>query len=140
MQTRINWVQETFTTKNYKTPNISVKVALCTKSGFDFLKSQGVDVYASKIINDKLIENLFSSNKDHYIEMMQYLESKLLTVYKTKKNITKLLPSLGYGKAQVALSIETMNTPNNVFPIFWWQYANNAEEREVLLLRDMEDA
>ena len=140
VQTRINWVQETFTTKNYKTPNISVKVALCTKSGFDFLKSQGVDVYASKIINDKLIENLFSSNKDHYIEMMQYLESKLLTVYKTKKNITKLLPSLGYGKAQVALSIETMNTPNNVFPIFWWQYANNAEEREVLLLRDMEDA
>lgn len=141
VQTRIDWIKETFKQKNYRIPNISVKVALCTQSGFEILKENGVDIFASKIVNDKLIENLFYSPAiDHYIGMMEYLESKLLQVYKTKKNNTKILPSLGYGKAQVALSIETMNTPNNVFPIFWWQFYKDEKERRVLLLRDMEDA
>ena len=71
---------------------------------------------------------------------MKNIEEKLLKLYYTKKGKPKTVPSLGYGGAQVAISIEDMNTPNNVFPIFWWQYSSDHKERDVILVRDMEDA
>lgn len=138
--TRLAWINQIFSQMGYKIPKISVKVALCTRSGYDMLVNEGIDLYASRVIDDKLIDNLFSSDKDKYIEMMKNIESKLLNIYHTKKNQTKIVPSLGYGEAQVAISIEDMNTPNNVFPIFWWQYSSDKKEREVILVRDMEDA
>lgn len=137
---RLAWINQIFEQMDYSRPEISVKVALCTKSGYEMLINEGVNLYASRIIEDKLIDNLFAQDKDKYIELMKSIESKLLKIYHTKKQQTKSVPSLGYGGAQVAISIEDMNTPNNVFPIFWWQYYSDQKERDVLLIRDMEDA
>lgn len=137
---RLAWIKQIFEQKNYKLPKIYVMVALCTRSGYEMLISSGVNLLVSQIIEDKLIDNLFVEEKDKYIELMKSIEDKLLKIYHTKKNKTKIIPSLGYGGAQVALSIEEMNTPNNVFPIFWWKYYSDNKERDVILIRDMEDA
>lgn len=137
---RLSWINQIFEQKKYQLPRISVVVALCTRSGYEMLIKEGVDVHTSQIIEDKLIDNLFTTEKDKYIGLMKSIEDKLLKIYHTKKKQTKSVPSLGYGGAQVALSIEDMNTPNNVFPIFWWQYYSDHKERDVILIRDMEDA
>ena len=137
---RLAWINQTFNQFGYAIPKIYVKVALCTRTGHDVLINAGINLYASQIVEDKLIDNLFNSEKDKYIELMKNIEEKLLKLYYTKKGKPKTVPSLGYGGAQVAISIEDMNTPNNVFPIFWWQYSSNHKERDVILIRDMEDA
>lgn len=67
--------------------------------------------------------------------MMRTIEGKL-----SQSHNYRALPSLGYGELQVALSIESKNTPNNVFPIFWWKYYSNYTVRDVLLHRAMDDA
>lgn len=137
---RLSWIKQTFNQFEYEIPKIYVKVALCTKTGHDVLINAGINLYAAQIVEDKLIDNLFYSEKDKYIELMKNIEEKLLKLYYTKKGKPKTVPSLGYGGAQVAISIEDMNTPNNVFPIFWWQYSSDHKERDVILVRDMEDA
>lgn len=137
---RLAWINQIFNQLGYEIPKIYVKVALCTRTGYDVLTNAGINLYAAQIVEDKLIDNLFTSEKDKYIELMKNIEEKLLKLYYTKKGKPKPVPSLGYGEAQVAISIEDMNTPNNVFPIFWWQYNSNNQERNVILIRDMEDA
>lgn len=38
------------------------------------------------------------------------------------------LPSLGYNGAQAAYCREQANTPNSVFPVFWWPINNELKK------------
>lgn len=41
--------------------------------------------------------------------------------------------SLGYGKSESLIAFEKLNTPNNVFPVFWWKKTKDNVRRETLV-------
>lgn len=45
------------------------------------------------------------------------------------------MPSFGYKKSQSLYAMESGNTPNNVFPIFWWRWLAGGTARRTLLSR-----
>lgn len=104
------------------------------KSAIESLQDEGVDIFCplqlEKGISDFYIdESLIKAKKE-----MLNIESKLAT--KINENIL-VDYSFGYGRAEALYSMEGCNgnTPNSVFPIFWWlkDYKNN--DRRTLLTR-----
>lgn len=66
---------------------------------------------------------------------MYKLEDKLSKVYEGRK-----LPRLGFSRAESLYSREGGNTPNNVFPVFWWPFLETRKQRKVMFIRAMGDA
>lgn len=76
--------------------------------------------------NTEVVENL---------ELMKDLEKILAVSYKDRP-----LPSLGYGETESLYTRESGNTPNSVFPIFWWPIYSDNSRRKPILTRAMKDA
>lgn len=70
-----------------------------------------------------------------YMQLMDELEDNLSQNYNGKE-----LPKYGYGKVESLYAREDGNTPNSVFPIFWWPFYKNQNVRVTLLTRAMRDA
>jgi hypothetical protein len=47
------------------------------------------------------------------------------------------MPTLGYKKSEALFRREGGNTPNNVFPIFWWPERINGDLRDTIMTRAM---
>ena len=69
------------------------------------------------------------------MQLMDELEDNLSQNYNGKE-----LPKYGYGKVESLYAREDGNTPNSVFPIFWWPFYKNQNVRVTLLTRAMRDA
>jgi len=77
------------------------------------------------------ISGLFTGDElEHQLNLMYSLESKLMPEIDGKK-----LPKFGYGGAESLYAVEDGNTPNSVFPIFWWPKNANNKNRNPLLER-----
>ncbi|MDT8867102.1 phosphoribosyltransferase-like protein [Vibrio fluvialis] len=61
---------------------------------------------------------------------MGLLEDSLSQNYKGHE-----LPRLGYGATESLFAMERGNTPNSVFPLFWWPENSDGKERLSLLIR-----
>ncbi len=133
---RVKRIQELFSQAKYPPPNILVKVLICSESGDKNIKEKNINFSYVYFIDDNILEKIYD---EHQVEnkknMMKAIEAKLSHSHNERE-----LPSLGYGELQIALSIESKNTPNNVFPIFWWKYYSDYKVRDVLLHRAMDDA
>lgn len=92
--------------------------AECAKFEAQILLKKGISGY---FVNKEL--------KDA-VENMTRLESALK---QDVKNIE--FHSFGYGKAEALYSLENGNTPNSVFPIFWWRYLKDGNLRTPILER-----
>lgn len=128
LRTRIEWLK-----KNVRQP---VEIKCCflagMKNAVEKLKADSIDIFCPLQL-EKGISEYFEGDKLNFaINDMIGLESKLAKIINEKKLEDY---SLGYGKAEALYSLENGNTPNSVFPIFWWLKDKNGNERETILTR-----
>ncbi|WP_053932311.1 hypothetical protein [Pseudomonas coronafaciens] len=115
--------------------SITFKVLVSTLHGLEAIAEAGIEISAQLIIK-KAIDGYFSEEvAADYRSLMGTLESALLQNY---EGIA--LPNLGYNGAQAAYCREDANTPNSVFPIFWWPFYSDSKKRNTMLHRAMRDA
>ncbi|PVZ78181.1 hypothetical protein C9426_35060 [Serratia sp. S1B] len=133
---RVDEIHRVYQNKGIKNITIKVMVVAASTVGLDKIRSQNIEVkYVHEIkrgITD-YFSNIHDRNKS--ISIMCELEAALSTAYKGSP-----LPSLGYGGVESLYSRDYGNTPNNVFPIFWWPFYKDSSKRETLLTRAMGDA
>lgn len=110
--------------KDFDNISIRVKALVSSKIGLTRVRDEGINI-ESLVQLDKGIS-------DHYepdivlnkLALMDRLESTLSTSYNERQ-----LPKLGFGSTECLYARYQGNTPNSVFPIFWWPF------RSVLIWR-----
>ncbi|WP_271103993.1 hypothetical protein [Pseudomonas tohonis] len=132
---RVKTIKSLFSDAGISDFLVKVKVLVSTSQGMKNILAADVDFSAQLIIN-KAIDDCYPADQAHlYRELMLAIESGCLPNYRGRA-----LPSLGYGGAQAAYCKQDSNTPNSVFPIFWWPFRVDGSERARLLIRAMGDA
>jgi hypothetical protein len=124
----------------YFVKNIQVKcdVRFCflagMAQGINRIRNLGFDVFCPLILNRGISDTAISNGLFAKIDLMNELEAKLAPVISNKK-LSEY--SFGYAKAEALYSLEgrSMNTPNSVFPIFWWPTLVDGQARKTLLRR-----
>ncbi len=136
---RIKTIRSQFDDSKVTDYTIRVKVLASTRAGLDNLTNSGVQVTAQKIIN-KGIDDYYDpiAAAEHRARMLA-IESLLSKGYLSREG-EREMPSLGYNGAQATYCRENANTPNSVFPVFWWPFKVDGSERSVVLVRAMGDA
>lgn len=114
--------------------SIRVRSVAASSVGKKILEDEGIDFYSNTIV-PRGISDYYIEQQAEKIALMINVESVLSEEYNGKP-----MPSLGYGKTESLYSYQNGNTPNNVFPIFWWPYYKNNSNRRTILARYMGDA
>lgn len=133
--TQVKTIRAQFESAKVTDYNISVKVLASTEIGLKKVRDAGIPITAQSLVK-KGIDDYYpmqeaSSNRD----LMRSIEDNLSTEYQGRK-----MPSLGYNDAQATYCRQDGNTPNSVFPIFWWAFDKYDQDRCVLMIRAMGDA
>lgn len=134
---RVNSIHKQYLGKEIKFNKIHVKVIASTHIGKENIEGQNID-FSSQIILNKGISDYYKENNEvnKHIKHMLDLESLLSEKFNDRE-----MPSLGYGSTESLYCRQDGNTPNSVFPIFWWPfYKNTTKQRNTLLTRAMGDA
>lgn len=110
--------------------NIRVCVLASMNNALREVERDGVETYASLWLNKGISEHYSGPEIKEAIDRMLRLETLL------QSNVGGTnLPSLGYNQAESLYKMETGNTPNSVFPIYWWPYLATGRRRRTLLHR-----
>lgn len=96
------------------------------------LNDDSIEIFCSLQIGKGISDFFKGEELAHAKDNMIHLESKLAKTIQEKKLEDY---SFGYGKAEAIYSTENGNTPNSVFPIFWWLKDNKGNERNTILTR-----
>jgi hypothetical protein len=132
---RIREIKKVFDAAGVTDYRIKVKVIVSTEIGKNAILASGTD-FSSQIIIKKGISDYYSNQEfTNKIDLMLCLEDLLKQNYEGHE-----LPSLGFGKTESLYCREGGNTPNSVFPIFWWPIYVNGNRRSTVLTRAMIDA
>ncbi|MGV8561860.1 phosphoribosyltransferase-like protein [Pseudomonas aeruginosa] len=132
---RIKTIKQQFGKANDGNYNLFVRTVASTKSGAETIRNAGIDFESIITLERGISDHYDSNSSEEKIGIMIQLEDILSKEYEGKE-----MPSLGYGKAESLYCRERGNTPNNVFPIFWWPFLAAGGERDVILHRAMGDA
>lgn len=132
---RVSEIKRQF--ENVIDPNLSirVKVIVATEHGLSKISKAGINIESLIVIKKGISDFNTTPIANRKRALMIDLESLLSKTFNDRN-----LPSLGYGESESLYSRDNGNTPNNVFPIFWWPYYKNNNKRQVLLTRAMGDA
>lgn len=127
---------------NYLNKNIpgAFEVIFCfiagTKETIEKLQAEGIKVFCPLQLDKGITDFYKDSNLRNAEDLMLNLELKLAQNINDKQLYDY---SFGYGKGdpEALFSMEGCNgnTPNSVFPIFWWLNDINNKERNTLLTR-----
>lgn len=114
---------------------IFVCAIAATKQGCTHIEQEGYQFFASYLL-DKGITDFYNCQElEMRIHQMLRMESTLTTKYGKHE-----MPSFGYGQCEALYARDDGNSPNNVFPIFWWPYRSDSHvRRKTLLIRYMGD-
>lgn len=115
--------------------DIGVVVICSTVHALQSLHDEGIDVYALLKISKGLSGQYTDIESQRRKDLVKLVEAKLSNEFNGRA-----MPSLGYNQAEALYSRENGNTPNSVFPVFWWPFYANESERKTLLIRAMCDA
>lgn len=128
MEKTVNWFKQ-YAVEN----NLSISIYVCViagcVSGLTALKAKGITVEA--------VHRIKKGISDHFagVALAQALLDMDLLEEKLAKNISSknfLDYKFGYGKSEAMYYREGGNTPNNVFPIFWWRQMKSGARRTVM--------
>lgn len=119
-------------------PKTTFKIKFCFIAGMDYaikkVESQGYEVFCPLRLPKGISERYGETQANSAIKKMKELENKLAQQINTY-DLSKY--SLGYDNTQALYSLESClgNTPNSVFPLFWWPKYTNDIPRNTLLTR-----
>ena len=104
------------------------------QAGISRIRNFGFDVFCPLIMEKGISDIPFTTDWHERIEIMKKIEEKLAA---TIAGFDLATYSFGYGKAEALYSLESrdMNTPNSVFPVFWWPRSRDGRVRHTLLTR-----
>lgn len=114
---------------------LSFKVLVSTRAGLKAVRDAGIDITAQHEICKAIDDCYPEQEAAEYRALMLALEDGL-----SKEYDGRAIPNLGFNGAQAAFCRERANTPNSVFPIFWWPLKRNLDARITILHRAMGDA
>lgn len=132
---RVEEIERVFKSNGVDDFSIKVKVITSTEMGLQSIRNKGIDVESLITINKGISDHYPDEKVNDLINIMLELEDILSNTYQQKE-----MPSLGYGKAESLYTRQQTNTPNSVFPIFWWPFLKDGNERKTILIRAMGDA
>jgi len=115
--------------------DIEFKVLASTIVGEDRILMKGINFKSMINVDRGLSDHYKDSELDRKRILMLKLESLLSDSYNGRQ-----MPSFGYGGVEALYSREMGNTPNSVFPIFWWKFLKDNTVRRTMLNRAMDDA
>ncbi|WP_063290762.1 phosphoribosyltransferase-like protein [Pseudovibrio sp. Ad5] len=113
---------------------LSIRIALVAlmQDAFEKFPDFIDDFYFLEDMRPGISSHIEESKRPEAIEIMKTLEGKLAQVARDKKLKKHIF---GWGKSEALYYYENGNTPNNVFPIFWWPEDVNGQQRLTLLNR-----
>ncbi|EIF51359.1 hypothetical protein [Sulfurovum sp. AR] len=114
--------------------NITFCILAGIKDAVDLVAQQGINIFCPLQLEKGISGYYTGSELTDAIASMKNLEQKLAKKIKDK-NLSDY--SFGYGHAEALLTMEGCNgnTPNSVFPIFWWVKDKDNKDRDTLLTR-----
>lgn len=131
---RINKLKRELNNKDISEYSLRISAVAACKTGAQLLEQEGIELFSS-IKLARGISDYYIEDKEEKIDLMRRLESLLLLEFEGRP-----MPSMGFGKVEALYVRENGNTPNSVFPIFWWRYYANRTKRPTILIRSMGDA
>lgn len=132
---RIKKLRHMFEENGVTNFNIKVKVLAASTVGMNKIKEAGINVTSLLTLKQGISEHYDAALVSDKLKLMDRLESILSTHYETRE-----LPKRGYGGTESLYTRDIGNTPNSVFPIFWWPILADNSSRSTLLVRAMGDA
>lgn len=132
---RYSEIKRVYHEKGINDITIKAFVIAASSVGLNVLKENNIDAFYLYEIKKGISDFYDEQMRAHHLELMSSLEDVLSQSYDDKA-----LPRLGYGGTESLYGREEGNTPNSVFPIFWWPFYKNNSQRKTLLIRAMRDA
>lgn len=128
LRTRVEWLK--------KNANQNIDIKCCFMAGMrnavEALNADSIKIFCPLQLEKGISEYFEGDRLAHAEHDMLCLESKLAQRIQEKYLADY---SFGFGKAEALYSLENGNTPNSVFPIFWWIKDQNGNERKTILTR-----
>ena len=93
------------------------------------IREIGVDVFSAITLRKGISQHFLDDDLYSARERMRALEGRL-----SPQIDDEPLPTFGYGQAEALFSTDG-NTPNSVFPVFWWPHSVDGKRRRTILTR-----
>lgn len=132
MINRVKTINKVLSEKSITGYTIYIYVVAGTEEGIFNIMENNIDITYDIELDKGISDHYKGEMLSAHIEHMQRLESILLP------NYGKCILSethFGYGGSESLYKREGGNTPNNVFPIFWWKKYINSDDRKTLMTR-----
>lgn len=111
-----------------------LKIYVCSlaamQSSYKVIESSAEDIYSVYWLKKGITEEAPKEKLAAYTKSMISLEDSLSWPDPVKKKYT-----FGYKQSEALFSLESINVPNNVFPIFWWKLGKETESRPTIFRR-----
>ncbi len=127
---RVKTIKTQFKCSKIDDYSITAVVLVSTEQGEKIVRDNGIDLFTFVSLKKGISDFYSGEDLQLKLDLMRKLEGILAENYKGIE-----LPALGYGELEALYSREDGNTPNNVFPIFWWPFLRDNSLRDTLLHR-----